>query len=460
MDLFSQSLLYLAIFYVYDFFGTFPLNLPPGKRGWPIIGESLEYIGAAKGSRPKKFIADRTAKYSPEVCQTSLLGENLAVFCGASGNKFLFSGQNSYITTWWPSSMKKVLAFPETLEKLNRDDSKKMRSFLQEFLKPEALQHYIPIMDSMARDHLDTEWAPREEVEVFPLAKNYTFALACRLFMNIKDLQIVSKFAKPFARIAPGLISVPISLPGTPFSKAVRGGKQIREELLAIIRQRNKELLEGKDDEARDFLSRLLLEVSDKIVGLLFASHDMTSTSITVVVNFLAQFPDVYQRVYEEQMEIAKSKGPDELLNWDDIQKMKYSWNVACDSMRLCPPAQGSFREAITDFTFAGYTIPKGWKTFWTVYSTHKNPKYFSDPERFDPSRFEGDGRAPFTYVPFGGGPRMCPGKEYARLELLVFIHNLVTRFKIEKAIPDEKIIYNPSLVPANGLLIRLQTHN
>ncbi|KAL3737058.1 hypothetical protein ACJRO7_025909 [Eucalyptus globulus] len=479
MDLFSQSLLYLAILYISlsILFLVFrkkpsPPNLPPGRRGWPLIGESLEFVGTAKGGCPEKFIADRTAKYSSEVFQTSLLGENLAVFCGASGNKFLFSGQNKYITTWWPSSMKKVLVFPETLEKFNKDDPKKMRSFLPEFLKPEALQHYIPIMDSMARDHLDTDWLRREEVEVFPSAKNYTFALACRLFMNIKDPKIVSKFADPFACIAPGLTSVPINLPGTPFSKAVEGGKQIREELLAIIRQRKKELSEGKDANARDLLSRLLLEVDDdgsmfyemevsnKIIGLLITSHDTTSTSITVVVNFLAQFPDVFQRVYEEQMEIAKSKGPDELLNWDDIQKMKYSWNVACESIRLCPPAQGAFREAITDFTFAGYTIPKGWKTFWTVYSTHKNPKYFPDPEKFDPSRFEGDGPAPFTYVPFGGGPRMCPGKEYARLELLVFIHNLVTRFKIEKAIPDEKIIYNPSPVPANGLLIRLRTHN
>ncbi|CAK9179693.1 unnamed protein product [Ilex paraguariensis] len=231
------------------------------------------------------------------------------------------------------------------------------------------------------------------------------------------------------------------------------------EEVLNIIRERRKELMEKERGDG-DLLSRMLLvtdkngkfmnekEISNNIVGLLVASYETTSTAVTVVLKYLAELPHIYTQVFKEQMEIAKSKGPNELLTWEDIQKMKFSWNVACEALRLSPPAQGAFREAITDFTYAGFSIPKGWKTFWTVHTTHTNPQYFPEPEKFDPSRFDGSGPAPYTYVPFGGGPRMCPGKEYARLEVLVFMHNVVRNFKLEKAIPNEKIVFHASPVP------------
>lgn len=447
-------------------------KLPPGKTGWPIVGETLEYIALGKRGEHDKFISKRTQKYSSDVFRTSLFGENMVVFCGAAGNKFLFSNENRIVTSWWPNSVKKVLLSPSNpKETSSGSEAKKMRGFLPEFLKAEALQKYVPTMDRMAQSHFEKYWDNNTEVKVFGLSKKYTFALACKLFLSVEDPDHVSKLAYPFSLLNSGLISVPIDFPGTAFNHAKKSGQTIREELIAVIRKRKMQLLEKRESTERDLLTCMLLsvdgdgrfmnemEIAEKIVGLLLASHDTTSTSISFVVNFLAEYGHIYDEVHKEQMEIAISKRPGELLNWDDIQKMKYSWSVVCESMRLAPPSQGAFREAITDFTYAGFFVPKGWKTHWTVHSTHKDPKYFPDPERFDPSRFEGKGPAPFTFVPFGGGPRMCPGKEFARLEILVFVHNMVKRFNLRKAIPDEQITYRPSPTPVHGLPILLHPH-
>ncbi|XP_042022504.1 beta-amyrin 6-beta-monooxygenase-like [Salvia splendens] len=442
-------------------------NLPPGSKGWPMVGENMEF--ALLG--PQKFVKDRMSKYSPEVFQTSLLGEKMAIFCGAQGNKFLFTNENKLLTSWWPQSMKKALLFPEFIESDLKEVSALKRSFHHDILKPEALKQYIPVMDELARDHLDNEWKANSVVKVLPTSKKYTFDLACRLFLSVVDPMHIKKLSDPFTLVTNGMFSVPIDLPGTAYNGAIKGGKMVRGELMRIIKERREELRGKHEGEERDLLSKMLLvtdedgkflsemEISNNIIGLLVASFETTSSAVTAVMNYLAEYPHIYDGVFKEQMAIAETKGCDELLTWEDIEKMKYSWNVARESLRLTPPAQGAFRETTTDFTYAGFTIPKGWKTFWTVHSSHKNPKYFPEPEKFDPSRFEGSGPAPYTFVPFGGGPRMCPGKEYARLEVLVFMHNVVRRFKMEKAIPNEKMVFYASPTPVHGLPVHLRPH-
>ncbi|KAK2988404.1 hypothetical protein RJ640_007697 [Escallonia rubra] len=96
----------------------------------------------------------------------------------------------------------------------------------------------------------------------------------------------------------------------------------------------------------------------------------------------------------------------------------------------------------------------------WITPASNKNPEYFLDPEKFDPSRFDRNEVAPFTFIPFGGGPRMCPGNEYARLAVFVFMRNIVSTFRWEMVNPSEKVVTAPLPTMAEGLPVYLYPQN
>jgi len=284
------------------------LNLPPGRTGWPILGETLEFLSTGWKGHPEKFLFDRMIKYSPECFKTSILGQPMAVLCGPLGNKFLFSNENKLVTAWWPDSVNKV--FPSSLQTNAKEEAKKMRKLLPQFLKPEALQRYIGIMDAVAQSHFTSGWEHKDEILVFPLAKTYTFWVACRLFLSIEDPNLIARFADPFELLASGIISIPIDFPGTPFNKAIKAAKFIRKELMVIIKQRKLDLAMQKATPTQDILSHMLsvvdengehlseLDVADKILGLLIGGHDTTSATITFIVKYLAELPHIYDAVY------------------------------------------------------------------------------------------------------------------------------------------------------------------
>ncbi|KAK2970775.1 hypothetical protein RJ640_009201 [Escallonia rubra] len=97
-------------------------------------------------------------KFSPEVFKTSFAGETVAVFCGAAGNKFLFSNENKLVASWMPSSFLKIINAKNS-ETNGILQKTMLRSILPQFLKPEALQKYVPIMDRMAMQHLERDWS-------------------------------------------------------------------------------------------------------------------------------------------------------------------------------------------------------------------------------------------------------------------------------------------------------------
>uniref|UniRef100_J3MLD5 Cytochrome P450 n=1 Tax=Oryza brachyantha TaxID=4533 RepID=J3MLD5_ORYBR len=118
------------------------------------------------------------------------------------------------------------------------------------------------------------------------------------------------------------------------------------------------------------------------------------------------------------------------------------------------------FRKALEDVEFDGYVIPKGWQVFWAASVTHMDGAIFHEPARFEPSRFETSHQPPpaaCSFVAFGGGPSICPGIEFARIETLVTMHHLVRRFRWELCCGEEDTFArDPMPTPLHGLPIRI----
>ncbi|KAL3617678.1 hypothetical protein CASFOL_037999 [Castilleja foliolosa] len=447
------------------------LLLPPGSYGWPILGETIQFFRASYQGSIEKFIRDKMKKYkTDQVFKTSLLGESFAVVCGPAGNKLLFSNEMKLVTIWWPGTMRTLIG--KSIATAAGVEGVQMRKMVSYFLTPDAFSKlYIKNIDIVSRQHIDAYWQGKEELKVYPTIKMFAFEVACRSFMSIEDPSQVKNLSKLFNVFQKGVFSIPLNFPGAEFYKGKKATVAIKKELGRIVRQRRVALEQKTASPTQDLLSHLLVTPSENgefmsesvivnnILLLLFAGHDTSTSTITMLIKVLAEHPHVYDAVLREQNEIASSKEPGEFLEWGDIKKMKYSWNVLSETMRLLPPVIGGHREALVDINYAGYIIPKGWKLIWNAHVTHMDSSLFPDVTKFDPSRYDGAGPPPYSYVPFGGGPRMCPGKEFARLEILTFLHNVIRRFRWDLVIPDEKMIYHPMITPEKGLPIRIHPH-
>ncbi|MCO5552694.1 hypothetical protein L7F22_006211 [Adiantum nelumboides] len=441
-------------------------SLPPGSLGFPFIGETLHFLNTQRHNMSWKFIDDRVSLYG-EVFKTHLIGDPTICASSPAGNKVLFTGENKLCHVSWPGSVVTVVG-KRSLIALNGEAAKRIRSAMMTFLRPEALQAYTGKADKSVRSFLEEHWQGKSEVKVFPLMKRFAFGIACELLMSRYEKEEQEMLEEPFTKMMKGILQLPIKLPGTRYSQAIAAANLLRSRFQLWIDERRHKLALGQGSDDEDMLSCLLTyvdengkplcdeDIKDNILLLLFAGHDTSTVVTSMVCRFLALNPDIFDAVYRENNEVLEEKGPIAPLSWAHIQKLKLSWRVIQEALRMQPPVQGSFRVAIKDFEFSGFRIPKHWKLYWSTNSTHRNAKYFEEPEKFDPSRFEGAGPAPYTFVPFGGGSRMCPGNEFARMEALILLHHLVIRFSWTLVDPYEVITVDPMPCPVQGLPIKL----
>lgn len=195
-------------------------------------------------------------------------------------------------------------------------------------------------------------------------------------------------------------------------------------------------LMAARDPETGEGMSDRQLR--DEIMTFFLAGHETTANALGFAWWLLAENPACERKLQEE----ADRLGKERKLSFADLAALPYARRVFEETLRLYPPAHTISRRAVGDDVMGGVKVPAGSLVSISAYVTHRSPKLWPDPNRFDPERFtpqNSAGRHRFAYVPFGGGPRICIGMPFAIAEAQIILATLARSFKV-KLLPDRPV--------------------
>lgn len=171
-------------------------------------------------------------------------------------------------------------------------------------------------------------------------------------------------------------------------------------------------------------------QLRDECITLFLAGHETTANTMAWAWWLLSRNPDVERRLHGELDEVLDGRAPE----FRDLPRLTYTDQVITETLRLMPTVWLLGREAQEPVTIGGYVMPKGhtaWMSQWVV---HRDPRWYDEPEEFRPERWA-DGLAKrlprYAYFPFGGGPRVCIGNQFAQMESVLLLAAIARRFRV-----------------------------
>lgn len=236
--------------------------------------------------------------------------------------------------------------------------------------------------------------------------------------------------------ISPGAWIVWSDMPRPTYRKSL---KMLDDYLYKVIQVRRGELASGKMPvDPGDLLGELIRagldddRIRDQMLTMLIAGHDTSTALLAWVFYLLGTHPEeMAQVVAEIDGVIVTADRPPRL---DEINQLRYLDQVIKEVLRLYPPIHIGNRAAAEDLQLGGYDVAKGSRVMYSIYLSHRDKKYWDNPEQFCPARFERHikrHQPPLTYVPFGGGPRNCIGAAFAQVESKVVLARILQLFDL-----------------------------
>lgn len=420
-------------------------------------------------------------------------GTVMVYLVGPEANRFvLHTGRHhfSHAQGWGPILGKLV---GKGLLTSDGPDHAAARAALNPALSAAYMERYLPVMERIIAART-RDWARRRTIDLLAELRLIAFDIAMETLFGVKGgpdvdrlrglymallypylQRLESPFAQPFLlalrarqhlrRMVTPLYPIrPYLLPEEDYTPDPALVAEIRQHLVALIAARRAApeddalglFLQARDPAAVPFTDEQLI---GQLNTLLVASHETTTTLGAWLLYLLARHPTYLARVRDE---LDASIG-DAALTIEGLRSLRQLGRALSEAGRLHPPVGNGPRGVIADFTFGGYRVPAGVRVRYSIAGCHWSPTIFADPERFDPDRFamprEEDKRTPYALIPFGGGPRICPGANFAQLEIKALVIYVLRAYDLFPRFGKQPTqIYAPTLgTPIYGVPVRVR---
>jgi cytochrome P450 len=181
-------------------------------------------------------------------------------------------------------------------------------------------------------------------------------------------------------------------------------------------------------------------QLIDEVLILFTAGHETTANALSFTIYLLAKHPEIQEKVFQEVSDV--------ILDDEDLMgglgQLQYTKQCIEEAMRLYPPAYIIDRISIAEDTIEGLDFPKNTLILMSVYEIHRHKNYWKDPESYQPERFDPENKKDYAdyYYPFGAGPRMCVGNNFAMYEMILTIAEIIKNYHLST--PLSSVIINP----------------
>jgi cytochrome P450 len=332
---------------------------------------------------------------------------------------------------------------------LEKDTWRKHRRTMAPAFDHRSVASYTPIMTAATEEML-TDWAkvaPGVAVDVEHEMMEVTLNIISRTMFSSDSNDIIrimgGAAGRYQARIRPNifdLFGVPDWLAGM---RRLKLAKQTFAEFDTVIDRLIAERVSDPGSGPKDLLARLIAardeqtgggmtaqEVRDHVLTIFMAGHETTAMAMTWTLYLLSQHPAEEAKLHRELDSVLGGRAPTP----EDVGRLSYTRMVVEESMRIYPPVPSMEREALADDSLGGRRVAKGSTVIISPWVVHRHLKLWENPGRFDPERFSPENSAArqrFSYLPFGGGQRICIGAAFATTEAIALLATIAQRFRL-----------------------------